>query len=277
MVAFHTKLPGTRPAKLRSGDANSAIAGPPLTLALLGNRGNGAVCVGAFMGQLDASIVTLALPTLQRTFHAGLGAVTWVGLSYLLVLVDPADRGSADPVAGLEELALDPLVPPERFSVASRPMSAVISALTAAARPVRISRLARDQPAMPPEHGAGCHQPVHPQRSGQGADQRGEHRAVVRSSRGRGWVRRSTATSCRSTSSSMSLDAVERPSRTSQPQSRTRGRPTAVTADLARCHFSPVARVCQGPDGAGGALFPCTYSPYGRWAVTVWPGPGLMV
>ena len=46
-----------------------------------------AVCIGAFMGQLDASIVTVALPTLQRTFHAGIGAVTWVGLSYLLVLV----------------------------------------------------------------------------------------------------------------------------------------------------------------------------------------------
>ena len=44
-------------------------------------------CAWAFMGQLDASIVTLALPTLQRTFHASLGAVTWVGLSYLLVLV----------------------------------------------------------------------------------------------------------------------------------------------------------------------------------------------
>ncbi len=46
-----------------------------------------AVCVGAFMGQLDASIVTVALPTLQRAFHASVGAVTWVGLSYLLVLV----------------------------------------------------------------------------------------------------------------------------------------------------------------------------------------------
>ena len=43
--------------------------------------------LGQDMGQLDASIVTLALPTLQRTFHASLGAVTWVGLSYLLVLV----------------------------------------------------------------------------------------------------------------------------------------------------------------------------------------------
>lgn len=46
-----------------------------------------AVCVGAFMGQLDASIVTVALPTLSKTFNASVGAVTWVGLSYLLVLV----------------------------------------------------------------------------------------------------------------------------------------------------------------------------------------------
>jgi EmrB/QacA subfamily drug resistance transporter len=45
------------------------------------------VCVGAFMGQLDASIVALAFPTLQRDFGASLGAVTWVGLTYLLVLV----------------------------------------------------------------------------------------------------------------------------------------------------------------------------------------------
>jgi EmrB/QacA subfamily drug resistance transporter len=46
-----------------------------------------AVCVGAFMGQLDASIVTLAFPTLERAFHSGVTAVSWVGLSYLLVLV----------------------------------------------------------------------------------------------------------------------------------------------------------------------------------------------
>ncbi len=45
------------------------------------------VCIGAFMGQLDASIVTVAFPTLQRVFHAGVAAVTWVGLSYLIVLV----------------------------------------------------------------------------------------------------------------------------------------------------------------------------------------------
>jgi EmrB/QacA subfamily drug resistance transporter len=46
-----------------------------------------AVCVGALMGQLDASIVTVALPTLQHTFHTSVGATTWVGLSYLMVLV----------------------------------------------------------------------------------------------------------------------------------------------------------------------------------------------
>jgi EmrB/QacA subfamily drug resistance transporter len=45
------------------------------------------VSIGAFLGQLDASIVTLALPTLQQHFHASLAAVEWVALSYLLVLV----------------------------------------------------------------------------------------------------------------------------------------------------------------------------------------------
>jgi EmrB/QacA subfamily drug resistance transporter len=45
------------------------------------------VCVGAFMGQLDASIVTVAFPTLQRVFHASVESVTWVGLSYLIVLI----------------------------------------------------------------------------------------------------------------------------------------------------------------------------------------------
>jgi EmrB/QacA subfamily drug resistance transporter len=47
----------------------------------------GTVCIGAFMGQLDASIVTVAYPTLHTAFRVGLGAVTWVGLAYLLTLV----------------------------------------------------------------------------------------------------------------------------------------------------------------------------------------------
>lgn len=55
----------------------------------------GAVCVGAFMGQLDASIVTLTFPALESQFHAPLAAVQWVSLSYLLALValvTPAGR-----------------------------------------------------------------------------------------------------------------------------------------------------------------------------------------
>jgi MFS family permease len=47
----------------------------------------GTVCFGAFMGQLDASIVTLTFPALQREFQAPLAAVQWVSLTYLLTLV----------------------------------------------------------------------------------------------------------------------------------------------------------------------------------------------
>jgi EmrB/QacA subfamily drug resistance transporter len=45
------------------------------------------VTVGAFMGQLDASIVTLALPRIASSFDVAPGVVVWVSLSYLLVLV----------------------------------------------------------------------------------------------------------------------------------------------------------------------------------------------
>ena len=45
------------------------------------------VCFGAFMGQLDASVVTLAFPALQRQFGVALAGVQWVSLAYLLALV----------------------------------------------------------------------------------------------------------------------------------------------------------------------------------------------
>ncbi|WP_329321839.1 MFS transporter [Streptomyces sp. NBC_01262] len=45
------------------------------------------VCFGAFMGQLDASIVTLTYGSLRTRFHAPLAAVEWVSLAYLLTLV----------------------------------------------------------------------------------------------------------------------------------------------------------------------------------------------
>lgn len=54
-----------------------------------------AVCLGAFMGQLDASIVNLAYRPITESFHTTLPAATWVGLAYLLVLialVTPAGR-----------------------------------------------------------------------------------------------------------------------------------------------------------------------------------------
>ena len=47
----------------------------------------GTVCFGAFMGQLDASVVTLAFPALQRQFGVSLAEVQWVSLAYLLALV----------------------------------------------------------------------------------------------------------------------------------------------------------------------------------------------
>ena len=45
------------------------------------------VCIGAFMGQLDASIVSVALPRMSAELHVGVGAAEWVSLSYVLVLV----------------------------------------------------------------------------------------------------------------------------------------------------------------------------------------------
>jgi len=45
----------------------------------------GTVCIGAFMGQVDASIAQLVLPEVGREFHASIGATAWVSISYLLV------------------------------------------------------------------------------------------------------------------------------------------------------------------------------------------------
>ena len=44
----------------------------------------GAVCVGNFMGQADASIVQLAMPAFEDAFDAPLDAVSWVAIGYVL-------------------------------------------------------------------------------------------------------------------------------------------------------------------------------------------------
>ncbi len=45
------------------------------------------VCFGAFMGQLDASIVTITFLAMERDFGVPVAAVQWVSLIYLLGLV----------------------------------------------------------------------------------------------------------------------------------------------------------------------------------------------
>ncbi len=60
----------------------------------------GTVCVGAFLGQLDASIAGLVLPTLEEVFQAPVASVEWVAISYLLVLA-----GLIVPVGRLADLA----------------------------------------------------------------------------------------------------------------------------------------------------------------------------
>ena len=44
------------------------------------------IALGVIMATLDASVVNIALPTLQRTLHAGLSTVEWVSLAYSLTL-----------------------------------------------------------------------------------------------------------------------------------------------------------------------------------------------
>ncbi|AUY52276.1 MFS transporter [Streptomyces sp. CB01881] len=47
----------------------------------------GTVCLGAFLGQLTASVTALVFPALGHHFRADFAAVEWVALAYLLVLV----------------------------------------------------------------------------------------------------------------------------------------------------------------------------------------------
>ena len=44
------------------------------------------VCIGSFMGQLDASITQLVLPALEREFAISIGEVSWVAVIFLLAV-----------------------------------------------------------------------------------------------------------------------------------------------------------------------------------------------
>lgn len=81
------------------------LAGPPLARTLIA-RGKGTkilpqgsvpraredrwyilatILAGTIMGPVDGSVVNIALPTIATLFHADLGLVAWVSMSYLLV------------------------------------------------------------------------------------------------------------------------------------------------------------------------------------------------
>ena len=125
---------------------------------------------------------------------------------------EPADGGCAGPVAELEKLALDPLVSPA-VVLGGGPLDerGDLGADRRPSCPVRVGPLPGDQAAVPPQDGAGGDQPVHPQPCGRRRISAARTARSAQSSRGRGWVRRSTATSCRSTSSSAFLEADDRP------------------------------------------------------------------
>jgi hypothetical protein len=139
---------------------------------------------------------------------------------------DATDGGCADLVAEFEKLALDPLV---SLAVVlggeSLDERGDLGADWRPSRPVRVGPLTGDQTAVPPQDGSGGDQPVRSQPSpGRSRISAAITARSAQSSRGRGLVRRNTATSCRRTSSSAFLEADDRPSRISQRQSRTKMR-----------------------------------------------------
>src|SRR6202049_4913659 len=69
-----------RPARIRA-----LHAAPWLAVAT--------VCVGAFMGRLDASIVATALPVIRTNLHASMASVEWVVLVSVLALAGAGAAG----------------------------------------------------------------------------------------------------------------------------------------------------------------------------------------
>ena len=44
------------------------------------------IVIGVLITAVDSTIVVLALPTMMRSLHAGLGTVVWIVMAYLLVI-----------------------------------------------------------------------------------------------------------------------------------------------------------------------------------------------
>jgi hypothetical protein len=92
---------------------------------------------------------------------------------------DPADRGCADPVAGLEQLTVDPLVAPA-VVVGGEALGKCgdLGADWRPARPLRRRPFPVGQAMMPPQDGPRVDQPVCPQLPGQDPDQRGHDGSI---------------------------------------------------------------------------------------------------
>jgi hypothetical protein len=129
-------------------------------------------------------------------------------------LEDPADRGRADLEAELEQFALDPLVSPAVvLGGEPRDERGDLGADRRPSCPIRVGPLAvtrqRCQRRTKPGVTRRCARTV----AGKSRISAARAARSAQSSRGRGWVRRSTATSCRSTISA-SLEADDRLSMT---------------------------------------------------------------
>ena len=181
-------------------------------------------------------------------------------------LEDPADRGRAGPVAELEQLTLDPLIPPAVI-LGGEPLdeSGDPGAGRRPSRPVRAGPLPGDQAAVPPEHGAGRDQPAQSRPSRQEPDQRGEDSAAGPVQPWPPVARRSTATSCRSTSSPAFSEADE-PAGQDQPaadpdkdeieQAKGHGRPSWPAGNLAHRCSSQAGQTSGTPQASGAAEQP---------------------
>jgi EmrB/QacA subfamily drug resistance transporter len=79
---------GTAPARFRSWDVLRGVEPPPAAFLLRQSFHPwlvvGITCIGAFIGQLDASIVQLALPALKQAFGVSVNDVRWVAIGYPL-------------------------------------------------------------------------------------------------------------------------------------------------------------------------------------------------
>jgi EmrB/QacA subfamily drug resistance transporter len=172
--ARDTRRQGREWAMARRGTPGGSLEQPaaprrqleePAPLAWLADRPSypwlvvGTVCIGAFMGQLDASIAQLVLPTLEQAFVVALSSVEWIALAYLLTLAALlAPVGRLADIAGRKLLyilgflvfvvgsALCGAAPNLPFLLASRVLQAVgaaflqansVAIVTAAAGPKR--------------------------------------------------------------------------------------------------------------------------------------------